>query len=369
MRIVVTGGGTGGHIYPALAVIEAFKNVDPDLEVLYIGSLRGLEKEIVEKAGYPFVGLEVKGFQKKNLGDILETAIKAAGAVFKAHKLIRGFKPDLVFGTGGYVCGPVVLAGALAGCYTAIHEQNVHPGKTIRMLEKRSKRIYISFPETLACLRHPEKAKLTGNPVRAQFHHLDKGLCREKLGVGSEAFLVLTFGGSGGAKKINDTMMQVMHHFRHHKGIRLIHVTGKAHYERYMKRLEQSEYRLTGHLSVVPYLFDMPDYLAAADLVVSRAGATTIAELCAVRTPSILIPSPNVSENHQEYNARSLERAGVSILLPERQLNDSSLATLIHELMEQPERLEKMKSNFSSLQQKNAAESIVSDLIQSMSAR
>lgn len=368
MRIIVTGGGTGGHVYPALAVVEAFKNLDPNIEVLFVGSNRGLEKEIVEKTGLAFVGMEVKGFQKKTPGDVLETTLKATGAVLKALMLINRFKPDLVFGTGGYVSGPMVLAGTLSGKFTAIHEQNVHPGKTTRVLEKRVKRTYISFPETLSALKHPERALLTGNPVRSQFKQLNKGQCRTKLGIEGELF-VLSFGGSGGAKRINETMMLVMNHFRNHPKIRIIHVTGKAHYERFMKLLEQNEFAMGKNLKVVPYLFDMPEYMAAADLVISRAGATTIAELSAVSTPSILIPSPNVSENHQEYNARSLERAGVSVLLPERHLNDTKIISMIQEWVEQPEKLDKMKEKFASVQRGDAAELIVKDLVQAMSAR
>ena len=368
MRIVVTGGGTGGHIYPALSVIEAFQKTDPNLQVLYIGSKRGLEKDIVEKAGFQFVGLDVKGFQKKTPGDVLETTYKAAGALLKAYGLIKKFNPDLVFGTGGYVSGPVVLAGALSGKFTAVHEQNVHPGKTIRMLEKRVKRTYISFSETLSSLKHPEKALLTGNPVRDQFKHLDKAECRSKIGINDE-FMVLSFGGSGGAKKINETMMLVMNQYRQQPRVRFIHVTGKAHYERYMKLLEQNEFKLVNHLKVVPYLYDMPQYLAAADLVISRAGATTIAELCAVSTPSILIPSPNVSENHQEYNARSLERAGVSVLLPERHLSDTRIVSMINEWISHPEKLEKMKSKFAAIQHEDAAATIVKDIVQVLSAR
>jgi UDP-N-acetylglucosamine--N-acetylmuramyl-(pentapeptide) pyrophosphoryl-undecaprenol N-acetylglucosamine transferase len=368
MRIIVTGGGTGGHIYPALAVIEAIKELSPESEFLYVGSNRGLEKEIVTQTGIPFVGLEVKGFQKKSPLDWLETAMKASFAVMRAIGVMRRFKPDLVFGTGGYVSGPVVLAGTLTGRFTAIHEQNVHPGKTTRMLEKRSNRTYISFPETLAALSHPEKTLLTGNPVREAFKKVDKAKSKKNLGI-EDKFLVLSFGGSGGAKRLNETMMLVMNTYRHHPGIKIIHVTGKAHYERYMKLLEQNECKPCQNLTIVPYLFDMPAYVAAADLVISRAGATTIAELVAVSAPSILIPSPNVSENHQEYNARSLERAGVSILLQERHLSDSRIVSLINDFYEHPEKLEKMRNHFSGIQHVDAASAIAKDLIKAIGKR
>jgi UDP-N-acetylglucosamine--N-acetylmuramyl-(pentapeptide) pyrophosphoryl-undecaprenol N-acetylglucosamine transferase len=362
MRVIVTGGGTGGHIYPALAVVEALKEINPDTDVLYIGSIRGLEREIVAKTSLSFEGIDVQGYQKKSLGAVLDTTWKAGWAVIRSMTLIRRFKPDVVFGTGGYVSGPVILAASLLGKATAIHEQNVHPGKTTRLLEKRAKHVYISFPETKEAFPPSDRVIFTGNPVRDDFKNLDREACRIKLGV-TDKFLVLSFGGSGGAKRLNETMMLVMNYYRQHPTVKMVHVTGKAHYERYMKLLEQNEFKSCANLKIVPYLYDMPEYLTAADLVIGRAGATTIAELCEAETPSILIPSPNVSENHQEFNARSLERAGVSILLPERYLTDNRLVTHINEMLTKPEILDKMRKKFASILHEDAAEAIAQDLV------
>lgn len=368
MRVIVTGGGTGGHIYPALAVVEALKEIDPETRILYVGSNRGLEREIVSKTGIDFKGMDVQGYTKKTPAALLETTWKAGVAVLKSINLLHKFKPDIVFGTGGYVSGPIVFAAAAMGKLTAIHEQNVHPGKTTRLLEKRVKRVYISFQETSQELQHPEKTLLTGNPVRGDFKKLKKEVCRAQLGIENQFFL-LSFGGSGGAKRINEIMMLVMNYYRSNPSVKIVHVTGRSHYERYMKLLEQNEFKPNQNLTIVPYLYDMPKYLVAADLVIGRAGATTIAELCEAGTPSILIPSPNVSENHQEFNARSLERSGVSILLPERHLTDSRLVTLINERIVQPQLLEIMRQKFASLRHENVAAVIAEDLVRTVGKR
>lgn len=364
MKVLVTGGGTGGHIYPALAIIEEIRRQDNTAEFLYVGTKAGLEHEVVVKAGIPFKMVDVKGFSSKSPIKRLYTVKKAAVALADSMKIVRQFKPDLVVGTGGYVAGPVVLAAALSGYKTAIHEQNVFPGKTNKILSKVVDRIYLSYDESGQYFANKSKLKLSGNPVRNEFESLSKEACREYLGIDKDTFFVVSFGGSGGAKKINDTMLLVLNHFKHDNRVKLIHLTGKSYYEKFVKNIDQAGLQLGTNACVKDYLFDIPKYLCAADLVIGRAGATTLAELLAVKTPSVLIPSPNVADDHQTYNAKEMERIGVSMMIRESDLNDSKISQYITECLENKDQLSQMKSAFEKLPREKAAKVIVKDLLQ-----
>lgn len=362
MKVLVTGGGTGGHVYPALSILEAIRRTYPEAEFLYVGTRKGLEYEIVTKMGIPFDVIDVKGFTKKSPFDALKTIHKAFNALNQAKKLIDKFQPDLVIGTGGYVSGPIVMAGVLKGKKTAIHEQNVYPGKTNRLLAKMVDRIYITFDESVKYFGNSSKILKTGNPVREEFMNLDKMACRKELGIPDDQMFVLSFGGSGGAKKINECMMLVMNHFKKNNKIRLIHVTGRNYYEKFMRCMEESSFTVGDNESVKDYLFDMPKYICAADVVIGRSGATSLSEICMVKTPSILIPSPNVVQNHQEYNARALESTGVSKVILEADLKDTVLIAQLQAFLESPETLVKMKENFDSMEILPAADMIAKDL-------
>lgn len=362
MKVLVTGGGTGGHVYPALSILEAIQTEFPKAEFLYVGTRKGLEYEIVTKMGIPFDVIDVKGFTKKSPLDVIKTIYKASNAVSQALKLIDKFQPDFVIGTGGYVSGPIVMAGVLRGKKTAIHEQNVYPGKTNRLLGLMVNRIYISFNESKKHFRNSKKILLTGNPVRSEFKNLEKMTCREVLGIPKDKFFVLSFGGSGGAKKINECMMLVMNYFKKDPTMYMIHVTGRTYYERYLKHLEESSFTLGENEQVKDYLFDMPQYICAADVVIGRSGATSLAEICAVSTPSILIPSPNVVHNHQEFNARELEKQGVSKVILERDLTDSRLIECISQLKDSDHELDDMKNKFSKMTRLASSQMIAKDL-------
>lgn len=363
MKVLVTGGGTGGHIYPALAIIEEVKKQVPQAEFLYVGTKAGLEHEVVVKAGIPFKMIDVKGFTSNKASKKLLTVKKAGKAVFDAMKIVGEFKPDVVIGTGGYVAGPMVLAAALKGYKTAIHEQNVFPGKTNKILAKFVDRVYLSYEESGQYFSQKNKLKLTGNPVRTEFESLEKQACREELGIDKDTFFVVSFGGSGGAKRINDTMLLVLNFFKNKQGVKVIHITGKCYYEKFLKCIDQAGLSLGSNTLVKDYLFDIPKYLCAADLVIGRAGATTLSELLAVKTPSILIPSPNVAEDHQTYNAKEMERIGVSKMIKEADLTDSCLIQFINECMEEGAHLDPMKKAFDKLGQEKAARVIVKDML------
>ena len=363
MKVLVTGGGTGGHIYPALAIIEEIRRQNKDAAFLYVGTRAGLEHEVVVKAGIPFEMVDVKGFNSKSPINKLKTAKKASLAVLDSIKIVKRYKPDVVIGTGGYVAGPVVLAAAMSGVKTAIHEQNVFPGKTNKILSKFVNRVYLSYDESGQYFSNKAKLKLSGNPVRNEFESLDKQACRQALGIPADKFLVVSFGGSGGAKKINDTMLLVLNYFKNDSRIELFHVTGKSYYEKFVKCVDQAGLTLGENTHIKDYLFDIPKYLCAADLVIGRAGATTLAELLAVKTPSVLIPSPNVADDHQTYNAKEMERLGVSLMIKEADLSDGRLSQYICDCLEKPKHLEGMQQAFNSISNEKAARVIVKDLM------
>ena len=363
MKVLVTGGGTGGHIYPALAIIEEIRRQHSDVEFLYVGTINGLEHEVVIKAGIPFEVIDVRGFSSKSTLKKIHTVKKATTALGQSMKIIRKFKPNLVIGTGGYVAGPVVLAASLMKIKTAIHEQNVYPGKTNKILSKFVDRIYLSYAESAKYFSNPSKLVLAGNPVRNEFESLKKDVCRESLGIDQDTFFVVSFGGSGGAKKINDTMVLVLNYFKNENRVKLIHVTGKSYYEKFIKCVSQAGFPFGANACVKDYRFDIPRYLCAADLVIGRAGATTLAELLAVKTPSILIPSPNVADDHQTYNAKEMERLGVSMMIKETELNDGKISQYIVTCLDDRSQLSKMQSAFEKISKEKAAKVIVKDLL------
>lgn len=334
MRFVVTGGGTGGHIYPALAISRGLKDRF-GAEVYYIGGTRGLESEIVPREGLPFMAIPLAGFRRGLSLSNLLVAWRAASGLIKAFGLLRKIRPDGVIGTGGYVCGPVVLAAALSGIPTLIHEQNAFPGITNKILSRFARCVALTFGDALKYFPPGAAVRVTGLPVRGEIMTRERGGARAGLGVSPESLLVLSFGGSQGARSINAAMMDVIRRFAGKKDIHIVHVTGPANYDRFLADLGRSinipDY---GNITIASYMHDMPGALAAADLAICRAGAATLAELTAVGLPAILVPYPFAAENHQEYNARALEKRGAAMVIRDLDLTGELLVSRIESLAE-----------------------------------
>ncbi|WP_416151041.1 undecaprenyldiphospho-muramoylpentapeptide beta-N-acetylglucosaminyltransferase [Salipaludibacillus sp. HK11] len=325
MRILVSGGGTGGHIYPALALIRHLKSQDKSIECLYIGTENGLESKIVPKEGIAFETVKISGFKRKVSIDNVRTIFRFLNAVRKSKKYIKEFQPDVVIGTGGYVCGPVVYAAAKSKIPTLIHEQNSVPGLTNKFLAKYVTKVAVSFPDS-AEFFPKEKVVMTGNPrasevVKKEYKNSVSRL--KELGLDPSKKTVLVVGGSRGAKPINDAIMNTLHHWSE-KEYQCLYVTGEAHYSKVREQLDQEEVEIR-NIVFVPYIHDMPAVLNEVDLIVARAGATTLAEITALGLPSILIPSPYVTNNHQEKNARSLEKAFAAKVILEKESTPEKL--------------------------------------------
>lgn len=361
MRIVVAGGGTGGHIYPALAIARGVQERHPDTEILYVGNNQGMEADIVPKEGLPFKGLPGAGLERKLSIRNLQVLFITGQGFYRAIRTVKSWKPDVVIGTGGYVCGPVVLAAALSRIPTLIHEQNALPGVTNRILARFVDRVAVTFKESIKYFPRTQKVILTGLPVRTEILRATRSEGLQKLGFKEDRFLLLSFGGSRGARTINKAMVDVIKHFGQDPRLNILHVTGSAGHEDFLADCSAKGIDLAkfGNVTIVSYLYNMQDALAAAGLVISRAGAATCAEITALGIPSILIPYPYAAENHQEHNARALEKEGAALMLVDRKLNGDLLCSKIAGLLENRKKLAFMAEASRKMGKTRALEDII----------
>ncbi|PRY83956.1 undecaprenyldiphospho-muramoylpentapeptide beta-N-acetylglucosaminyltransferase [Alkalibacterium olivapovliticus] len=365
MRILVTGGGTGGHIYPALALIKRIKELHSDAEFLYVGTFRGLESTIVPEQSINFEPLKVEGFKRSlNMQGIVYN-VKTVGyfikAIRKSKKIIKEFEPDVVIGTGGYVSAPVCYAAAKSHIPTIIHEQNSVAGITNKFLAKYVSAIAICFEDARAQFQgHEEKVHFTGNPRAQEVAYIEKNSSLTEYGLKAETPTVLIFGGSRGAYAINEAVI------KNGKALeqgdyQVLFVTGRDHYESILSKWKEMNGELSEQSSVkvVPYIDDLPNVFASVSLVVSRSGATTLAELTSLGVPSILIPSPNVTEDHQTRNARSLSDADAAVLIKETELNGQMFIDSINKLMTDESKRSIMTRNAKALGVPDASDRLI----------
>ncbi|AFS78312.1 UDP-N-acetylglucosamine--N-acetylmuramyl-(pentapeptide) pyrophosphoryl-undecaprenol N-acetylglucosamine transferase MurG [Gottschalkia acidurici 9a] len=346
MKVVITGGGTGGHIYPALSIARKIKDTYKDADILYVGTEKGLESKLVPKEGFNFKSIRVKGFSRKLSKDTIKSIKELLLGLNDARKVLKEFSPDVVIGTGGYVCGPLVLLASLKRIPTLIHEQNAFPGVTNKILSKFVDIVAGSFEESKSRFNNSEKVKITGNPIRQDILNIDKESAYSDLNIDKEKTFILCFGGSGGQESLNDSILRFIHKNINNKDIQILHVTGERYYEQFLNGLENMGVaKLNENIRVVPYFYDMPKALNIADIAITSAGAITIAELTAVGVPSILIPKAYTAENHQEYNARALEKEGAGVVILEKDLTHDVLCMKIEELLSDKNKLGQMAQN------------------------
>lgn len=344
MHILFAGGGTAGHINPALAIAGYIREKHPDVHISYIGTPDKLESKLVPEKGYNFRTISVAGFQRKisivNIGKNISAVGKALTATAKARKILKEIQPDVVIGTGGYVSGPVLRAAAKLGIKTAIHEQNAFPGVTTKMLAPDVDEIMLAMPEAEKYLKLKKNPHITGNPVRSELLKISREEARAKLGIDNDVPLLLSFGGSLGAMKINQAVAGLIKWHNADGKFYHIHGTGKSGYCEFIDSL--NDVNLTNKIDVREYITDMDVCMAAADLIICRAGAITLSELLACGKPSILIPSPYVAENHQYHNAMTLKRIGASEIIEEKDLTAENLIEVVKKLICDKHKLLKM---------------------------
>ena len=369
MNVLIAAGGTAGHINPALAIAGALKQADPSVQIHFAGRKEGMEYRLVTQAGYPFHHIEITGFQRKlslhNIKRNIVTLWNLALSGPKAKAIMKEVKPDLVIGCGGYVSGPVVRCAAKKGIHTAIHEQNAFPGVTNKLLAPDVDIVFAAVPAAVEKLGAPGKTQVVGNPVRPEVFAQagNREAIRARLGAGDRT-VILSFGGSLGARRVNQVVADLCAwEQQEHKPVLHLHATGQYGVQLF-KDLEQEKHFAEGDSLVVQeYINNMPELLAAADLVISRAGALTLAELEAVGRAAVLIPSPNVAENHQYYNALELQKAGAAVVLEEKDLTGEALVQTVSQLLAEPGKLAEMGRNARSLSVDDSLDRIAAALL------
>ena len=354
MKIIVSAGGTGGHIYPALAIIKKFKEHNKDLEVLYIGTHNRMEREIIPKEGIRYEELEIYGFSKTKWVRNFKNIFLINKAKKKVKKIIEDFKPDYVIGVGGYVTFPVINVAKKMGIKTFIHEQNSIPGKTNRVLAKDVDLIGVSFKNSINYFNKAKKVIYTGNPCGDDAINA-KNIKLSEFGIKSKKPVILLVGGSLGSETLNNKFKTFLS-LVENEPFEFIFITGKRFYEEFM-----DGFNCSSNVHIVDYVDHMSGLMKNVSLIISRAGASTISEILALKLPSILIPSPYVANNHQYYNALDLSNMGVSVLIEEEKLNAESLIMALNDVMNN--KYNEMKKNLEKLQVKTSSEIIYDEIM------
>jgi len=367
MRVIFTCGGTAGHINPAIAVAGEIKNRFPDTEFLFIGAEGKMEMDLVPREGYKIVGVKITNISRSISVKGMVHNIKTAGNVItslgKARRIIKEFKPDLVVGTGGYVCYPVLKAAADMHIPTAVHESNAVPGLTTKMLSSVVDKIMVGFEESRAHYKYTDKVVVTGTPVRGEFASFTREEAKEKLGLDPEKPLVLSVWGSLGAQYMNNVICSIVPKLDGNE-FNLVHSTGSKYYEGVCEKLGDLDALRSKGIDVRSYIYDMPVVMAAADLVMCRAGASTLSELIYLGKPAIIVPSPNVTNNHQEKNARVLEAAGAAKVFVESDFEETEFLSTLRSLVSDSAAIEEMSRGMKSLATDDATGSICDMLLE-----
>lgn len=371
MRILFACGGTGGHINPALAVANYLKNNDPDTVIAFAGNPKGMEARLVPQAGFDFMPIRVLGIQRRlslhNIKNNIMAVCYLMTSIFRSRQIIKEFKPDVVMGTGGYVSGPVLRAAAKMGIPTVTHESNAYPGVTTRLLCRYVNKVLLTVEEAKNRLDPNREYIITGNPIREEIIFASRKEAREKLGIPQDQFTILSFGGSLGAQRVNEAVADVIAwHRREHPGqIHHIHATGSYGVELLPRLLREKnvDFENCKDLDIREYINDMADCLAAADIVICRAGAITLSELQAAGRPAILIPSPNVAANHQYHNAMVLAKHDAAVVIEEKNLTGEVLCRQLEDFFLHQEKLEMFSKNASAMAIVDANQRIAKEVL------
>lgn len=362
MKVIIAAAGTGGHINPGIAIANKIKKEEPDSEIIFMGTQRGLEKDLVPRAGYTLKTIEAYGLSKKINIQNIKNNIKTLRGIGQAKKIIHEFKPDIVIGTGGYICGPVIIAAKKLKIPTMLHESNAFPGKAVKMLSKKVDTIMVGFKEAKEKLTEAKHVVITGTPTKIkdlQLTLIEKKEVLKQLGLKQDKPVVLVFGGSQGAKAINDVMVKIINE-KKNKEYQIIWATGPIQFDIIRQHLKNMS-ALEG-VKIVPYLYQMEEIMNASTIIIARSGAMTITEIAIVGKPAIFIPLPYVSQNHQEYNAKVLENVGAAYIILNKDLKAEDLNKKIEEILQTPNQIIQMGENARKVALRDAEERIYQEI-------
>ena len=346
MRVIIAAAGTAGHINPGLAIANKIKKEEKDSKIMFIGTTRGLENDLVPRAGYELKTIDAYGLSKKLTIENIKKMYKTLKGYGEAKKIIKEFNPDIVIGTGGYICGATISSAHNLGIPTVLHESNAFPGKAVKMLAKKTNTILVSFEDAKARIKNAKKIVFTGTPVKIvkkDYSINEKSEIIKNAGLEQIKPIVLIFGGSQGAQKINDAILGILKN-KLNSNYQIIWATGPKQYDIIKERLENNNVYIN-HLEnakIVPYIYNMEEMMNVADLIVARSGAMTITEISNLGKPSILVPLPNVSGNHQFYNAKVLENVGAAKIILNDELNYNNLNSTIEKIVLNKNKIQEM---------------------------
>ena len=347
MRVIVAAAGTAGHINPGLAIANKIKQEEPDSEIIFIGTTRGLENDLVPRAGYGLKTIEAYGLSKQISIANFKKMWATLMATGKARKIIKEFKPDIIVGAGGYICGPVVWAASKEKIPVILHESNAFPGKAVKMLAPKAETVLISFEEARSRIPNARNIVCTGTPVKIvkkEYSQEEKKKILTSIGVNGNKPIVLVFGGSQGAQKINEAIIGILEN-KMNKDYQIIWATGPKQFDIIKEELASKHIDINNieNAKILPYIYNMEEIMNVSNIIVARSGAMTITEISNLGKPSILIPLPNVSQDHQLYNAKVLENAGAAKIILNNELNQNNLEDEIEKIIRNPQLMHEME--------------------------
>ena len=363
MKVIIAAAGTAGHINPGIAIANKIKKEIPNSKIIFIGTIRGLENDLVPRAGYELKTIEAYGIQKRINITNIKNFLKTIKGFSEAKEIIKEEKPDLVIGTGGYICGADLTAAVKQNIPTMLHESNAYPGLAVRMLAKRTTTIMVGFKEAKEKLTKAKRVVLTGTPTKISNTRIDKDKVKKDLGITNDLPIVLIFGGSQGAKAINDIVLQIIKN-KLNKNYQIIWAPGKNQYEIIKSELlkENIDINNVKNAKIIPYIYNMQEMMAISDLIIARSGAMTITELSIMEKPAIFIPLPSRNANRQEDNARVLEKLNAARVILEEDLSCDKLEETIEQLIVDRKELEQMGKNGAEIAIDNAEDKIFEEI-------
>ncbi len=365
MKVIIAAAGTAGHVNPGVAIANKIKREQKDAKIIFIGTTRGLENDLVPRAGYELKTIDAYGLSKKITVSNLKNIIKTMKGFKQAKKIIKDFKPDIVIGTGGYICGATISEAAKLGIPTMLHESNAFPGKAVKMLAKKTDTILVSFEDAIPRIPKAKRIVCSGTPVKnkkIEYTEKEKQEILKKSGLKENMPVILIFGGSQGAKKINQATFGIIEE-KENQQYQIIWATGPKQYDDIKEKLEEKQMNINyiENAKIVPYIYNMEEIMNIADLIVARSGAMTITELANLGKPSILVPLPNVSNNHQLYNAQVLEKQKAAKIILDDKLESQILNKTIKEILKD-NKLKIMGQNAMKLETKDAENMIYAEI-------